>query len=99
MKKKIRLRISAHPKLEKLPWRGLRAKDYLSRLVTRRVKEAREREETERWAESQIVRVLNYVSPETVLRFLMREARRRRKPISVLGMCSGGQWKREAAQR
>jgi hypothetical protein len=84
MRKKIKLEISRGPKHEKLPWGGLRAKDYLSRLVTRAVKEARERKETESWAEIQISRVLNHVSSETAMRLLIKEVRRRRKRIPTL---------------
>jgi len=81
MGKKIKLAISKRPKHEKLPWGGLRAKDHLSRIVTRAVKEAKERKETESWAENQMSRVLSYVSPETAMRLLIQEVRRRRKPI------------------
>jgi hypothetical protein len=84
MRKKITHEISKRPKHEKLPWGGLRAKDHLSRVVTRAVKEARERKETELWAESQMSRVLSHVSPETAMRLLIQEIRRRRKPIPTL---------------
>lgn len=84
MGKKIKLGISREPKHEKLPWGGLRAKDHLSRVVTRAVKEARQRKETELWAENQMSRVLSYVSAETAMRLLIREVRRRRKPIPTL---------------
>jgi hypothetical protein len=84
MGRKIKLEISKGPKHEKLPWGGLRAKDHLSRVVTRAVKEARERKETELWAENQMSRVLSYVSPETAMRLLIQEVRRRRKPIPTL---------------
>ena len=40
---------------------GLKAKDHLSRVITRAVKEAEERRENEAWAQNQIARVLNYV--------------------------------------
>lgn len=84
MGKKIKLEMSKGPKHEQLPWGGLRAKDHLSRVVTRAVKEARERKETELWAENQMSRVLSYVSAETAMRLLIREVRRRRKPIPTL---------------
>jgi hypothetical protein len=84
MGKKIKFEISKGPKHEKLPWGGLRARDHLSRVVTRAVKEARERKETELWAENQMSRVLSYVSAETAMRLLIREVRRRRKPIPTL---------------
>jgi hypothetical protein len=79
------------PSHEKLPWPGLRAKDHLSRVVARTLKEAKETKENEVWAENQIARVLDYVPPETGLRLLFREARRRRKPLprlakSLLGL-------------
>jgi hypothetical protein len=88
MGKKITHEISKQPKHEKLPWGGLRAKDRLSRVVTRAVKEARERKETELWAENQMSRVLSYVSPETAMRLLIQEIRRRRKPIPTLQFIS-----------
>lgn len=84
MRKKIKIEISKRPKHEKLPWGGLRAKDHLSRVVTRAVKDARERKETELWAENQMSRVLSHVSAETAMRLLIREVRRRRKPIPTL---------------
>jgi hypothetical protein len=68
------------PRHGKLPWPGLKAKDHLSRVVTRAVKEAKETRENEQWAENQIGRVLDYVPTETAMRMLFREARRRRKP-------------------
>lgn len=81
-KKQARLhRTSKKPGNERLPWPGLRAKDRLSRLVTRAVKEAREMKDNEAWAESQIARVLDYVSPETAMRLIFRETRRRRRPL------------------
>lgn len=73
--------ISAAPKHEKLPWPGLKAKDHLSRAVTRAVKEAKEKAESEAWAENQIVRVLDHVSPEFAMRLVFRETNRRGKPI------------------
>ena len=39
-------RISAAPDHEKLPWPGLKAKDRLSRIATRAVKDAKEARET-----------------------------------------------------
>jgi hypothetical protein len=67
------------PSHQKLPWPGLKAKDHLTRVVTQAVKEAREARENEAWAESQIVRLLEYVSPQTAMELLFSEARRRRK--------------------
>lgn len=69
------------PKHEKLPWPGLRAKDHLTLVVTRMEKEAREAKETESWARQQIARVLDYTSPEIVMRLVVLETHRRRKPI------------------
>ena len=66
------------PQHEKLPWPGLSAKDHLSRVVTRAVKEAREASENELWADNQIATVLDYVSVQTAIRLLYREASRRR---------------------
>jgi hypothetical protein len=73
--------IIAAPKHEKLPWPGLKAKDHLSRVVTRAVKEGKEKAESEAWAEDQIARVLDHVSPEFVMRFVLRDTSRRGKPI------------------
>ena len=84
MGKKLKVEISKGPKHEKLPWSGLSAKDHLSRVITRVVKEATERKQTELWAEYQMSRVLSYVSAETAMRLLIREVRRRRKPIPTL---------------
>lgn len=71
----------ATPKREKLSWPGLKSKDHLSRFVTRAVKQAREVRENEVWARSQVARLLDYVPPETALRLVFREARRRKKNI------------------
>jgi len=73
-------RVSTKPKHEKLPWPGLKAKDHLSRVTTRAVKEAKETRENEVWAENLIARVLDYVPPETATRLLLQETYRRRKP-------------------
>lgn len=74
-------RVGAKPKHEKLPWPGLRARDHLSRVITRAVKEAKESRENEVWAENQIAGVLDVVSPETAMRLLCSETRRRGKPV------------------
>lgn len=66
---------------EKLPWPGLKAKDRLSRVISRVVKEAREKRENEAWAENQIAHVMDYVSPETAMKLVLREARSRKTPI------------------
>jgi len=58
----------------------LKAKDLLSRVATRAVKEAKEARETVVWAEKQIARVLDHVPPETAVRILFREISRRGKP-------------------
>ncbi len=73
-------RVSAKPNHEKLTWPGLKAKDHLSRVATRAVKEAKETRENEVWAENLIARVLDYVPPETAMRLLLQETYRRRKP-------------------
>jgi len=73
-------RISAAPNHEKLPWPGLNAKDHLSRVITRAVKEAKEARETAVWAEKQIARVLHHVPPETAVSILFREISRRGEP-------------------
>jgi hypothetical protein len=69
------------PTHEKLPWPGLKAKDHLSRVVTRAVKEARETGEKEAWAEKQIARVLDHVPPEAAMRLVFREMSRRGRPL------------------
>lgn len=96
-KKKARLhRISAKPKHEKLPWPGLKAKDYLTRVITRRVKEAKETRESEAWAKDLIARVLEYVPAETALKLVYREARRPREPTPQCGRTSdSGRERRE----
>jgi hypothetical protein len=73
---------SARPMHERLPWPGFKAKDHLSRIVTRAVKEAKEARETEIWAEEQIARVLNHIQPEAVLSLVLREMTRRGLPIT-----------------
>lgn len=70
-------RINAKPEHEKLTWPGLKAKDRLSRVVTRTVKEAKEARENEHWAENQIAQLLDYVTPQTALRLIFRETHRR----------------------
>lgn len=80
-KKKMRLdRMQAAPRHGKLPWPGLKAKDYLTRVVTQAVKEARDARESVMWAENQISRLLDYVPSETAMILLFHEALRRRKP-------------------
>jgi hypothetical protein len=71
-------RISGRPGNEKLTWPGLKAKDHLSRVITRAVKEAKEAKENKEWAENQIARVLDYVPPQTAMRLVFRETCRRR---------------------
>jgi len=74
--------IGTKPKHEKLSWPGLKAKDHLSRVLTRAVKEAKETRENEVWAENLFARVLDYISPETAMRLLLHETHRRKKPGS-----------------
>ena len=64
--------------IEILPWPGLKAKDLLTRVVTKAVKEAREDKLTEPWVEKQIARVLDYVPAETAIRLIRRETKRRK---------------------
>lgn len=73
-------RVIKKPKREKLAWPGLKAKDRLSRVVTQAVKEAREAREDEIWAQDQIARVLDYVSPHTAMNLVMEVTRHRRRP-------------------
>jgi hypothetical protein len=65
------------PRREKLSWPGLKAKDHLTRVITRAVKEAREAREKEVWANKHVAQLLDYVSPETAVRHVLRETRRR----------------------
>jgi hypothetical protein len=86
-KKKAQLfRVNMTPVHEKLPWPGLRAKDRLSRIVTRAVKMAREAREKEAWAEEQIARVLDHIPPEAALTLVFREMSRRGRPILRFAM-------------
>lgn len=83
-KRKAHLRgLSTKPQHKKLPWPGLKAKDHLSRVVTRAVKEERETRETEAWAKNQIARVLDYVSPEIAITLVFRESLHRRKHTAI----------------
>ena len=63
------------PKHEKLPWPGLKHKDYLMRVVTRVEKERRKIKVNETWAQEQIAHILKYVSGETAMQLVLREAR------------------------
>lgn len=83
MKRQMSFEVSDEPEHEKLPWSGLKAKDHLSRVVTRAVRTMRERKSTERWAEKQLSRILDYISSDTALVLLFREVRRRRKLIPL----------------
>jgi hypothetical protein len=74
-------RLNSEPKHTKLTWPGLRARDRLSRVITGWVKEQKEERENEDWARDQIARVLDWVPPETVMKLLYREARRRNESI------------------
>jgi hypothetical protein len=72
------------PKHEKLPWPGLKDKNHLMRVVTRVEKQRRKIRTDEIWAQKQIARVLQYVSGETAMRLLIREARIQGKTIQQL---------------
>jgi hypothetical protein len=83
-KKKTKSRlyeVSMKPTHDNLPWPGLKAKDHLSRVVTRAVKDAREARERDVWAEKQIARVLDNVPPRAAIRLVFREMSRRGRPI------------------
>jgi hypothetical protein len=81
-KKKLQsCRLSMEPVYEKLSWPGLRAKDHLSRVVTRAVKEDKEVKERDLWAEKQIARILENVPPRTALRLFLLGMRRKRRPL------------------
>jgi hypothetical protein len=73
--------VSKKPKCSGRSWPGLKAEDRLSRVVTRWVKEKKEEAENEAWAHEQIARLLDHVPPDTVMKLLYLEARRRREPI------------------
>ena len=73
--------LNSKPKHTRLSWPGLRARDRLSRVITRWVKEQEEERENEAWARDLIARVLDWVPPETVMKLLYREARRRNESI------------------
>ena len=68
---------------QKLPWPGLKAHDRLSRVVTRAVKDAKERRETETWARRQMARVLDHIPPDAVIGMVCEEMRRRGEPVRV----------------
>jgi hypothetical protein len=76
-------RLRSKPRHMKLSWPGLRAHERLTRVITQWVKEQKEEEENEAWAQDQIARVLDWVPPETAMKVLYREARRRNE--SILG--------------
>jgi len=81
-KMKARFRkVSVKPGHEKFPWPGLNAKDHLSRVVTREVKNAKQVKGNEEWAKEQIARVLDYVAPQTAIEFVFREVTRRGLPL------------------
>jgi lipoprotein NlpI len=65
---------------EKEPsWPGLKAKDHLSRVVTRAVKEAYEDRKKELWAKEQIALILDCISAEAAIEAILRETIRRKK--------------------
>jgi len=74
-------RVSKKPKRSGRNWPGLKAKDRLSRVVTRWVKGKKEEVEKEVWAHEQIARLLDCVPPDTVMKLLYIEARRRKESI------------------
>ncbi len=83
-KKKTKSRlyeVSMKPTRDSLPWPGLKAKDRLSRVVTRAVKDAKEARERDVWAEKQIARVLDNVPPRAAMRLVLREMSRRGRPF------------------
>src|SRR5579864_7070786 len=83
IKGKLKSYIGMPPKHQKLPWPGLKAHDRLSRVVTRAVKDAKERGETETWARQQMARVLDHFPPGAVIRMVCEEMRRRGEPVRV----------------
>jgi hypothetical protein len=63
------------PRNERLSWPGLKDKSYLMRRVTRVEKRRRRIRANEKWAQKQIARVLEYISEETAMCLVFREAR------------------------
>lgn len=82
--------ISVKPKHEKLTWPALKAKDHLSRVISLAVKEAKETRENEEWAENQIARVLDFVSPHTVMKLVFLDMHRRSSLTPGLRKLSSG---------
>jgi hypothetical protein len=80
-RKSLLYKVSMKPTHDNLPWPGLKARDHLSRVVTRAVKAAKEAREADLWAEKQIARVLANVSPRDAMRLVFREMSRRGRPI------------------
>jgi hypothetical protein len=72
-------KVSARPTYDNLPWPGLRAKDRMSRVITRAVKDAKIASERDEWAREQIARILDIVPPRHAMRLIVRELRRRQK--------------------
>jgi hypothetical protein len=77
-------KVSMKPTHDNLPWPGLKARDHLSRVVTRAVRDAKEARERDVWAEKQIARVLDNVPPRAAIGLVFREMSRRGKPIPRL---------------
>ena len=73
--------VSMKPTHDNLPWPGLKARDHLSRVVTRAVKDAKGARERDEWAEKQIARVLDNIPPRAAMRLVLREMSRRGRPI------------------
>ena len=67
--------VSARPKYDNLPWPGLKAKDRMSRVITRAVKDAKIATERDEWAREQIARILDIVPPRHAMKLIMRELR------------------------
>ncbi len=74
-------KVSAKARHDNLPWPGLKARDHLSRVVARAVKDAKEAKERDAWAEKQIARVLDNVPPRAAMRLVLLEISRRGGPI------------------
>jgi hypothetical protein len=72
------------PRHERLPWPGLKDRNSMTRLVVRVEKQRRRIKVNEIWAQKQIARVLEYVSGETAMRLVFREARRQGKAVPRL---------------
>lgn len=71
-------KLSGKPKHEKLPWPGLKNKNYLTRIITQAVKEAKETRENEVWARKQLARIRRYIPRSVFIRLVRKELQKKR---------------------